>query len=100
MSQSQGAYVKQQLHSVINQYLSRFLPATPSIGAVVNHPVLLAACESNITPQGERLRRSILQVLRYLYISLFVIAIKKWHEMIYWYSIVYIHFQTKALQQR
>ncbi|KAA0703449.1 Protein MMS22-like [Triplophysa tibetana] len=64
VSQSQGAYVKQQLHSVINQYLSRFLPATPSMGAVVNHPVLLAACESNITPQGERLRRSILQVLR------------------------------------
>lgn len=64
-SQSQGAYVKQQLHSVINQYLSRFLPATPSTGAVVNHPVLLAACESTSTPQGQRLRRSILQVLRY-----------------------------------
>lgn len=64
VSQSQGAYVKQQLHSVINQYLSRFLPATPSTGAVVNHPVLLAACKSTATRQGERLRRSILQVLR------------------------------------
>ncbi|XP_052002169.1 protein MMS22-like [Xyrauchen texanus] len=64
VSQSQGAYLKQQLHSVISQYLSRFLPATPSTGAVVNHPVLLAACEPTHTPQGERLRRSILQVLR------------------------------------
>uniref|UniRef100_A0A8C1L902 Protein MMS22-like n=1 Tax=Cyprinus carpio TaxID=7962 RepID=A0A8C1L902_CYPCA len=64
VSQSQGAYLKQQLHSVISQYLSRFLPTTPSTGAVVNHPVLLAACESTPTPQGERLRRSILHVLR------------------------------------
>lgn len=64
VSQSQGAYLKQQLHSVISQYLSRFLPSTPSTGAVVNHPVLLAACESTPTPQGERLRRSILHVLR------------------------------------
>uniref|UniRef100_A0A673LQ35 Protein MMS22-like n=1 Tax=Sinocyclocheilus rhinocerous TaxID=307959 RepID=A0A673LQ35_9TELE len=64
VSQSQGAYLKQQLHSVISQYLSRFLPATPSTGAVVNHPVLLAACESTPTPQGERLRRIILHVLR------------------------------------
>uniref|UniRef100_A0A8C2B639 Protein MMS22-like n=1 Tax=Cyprinus carpio TaxID=7962 RepID=A0A8C2B639_CYPCA len=46
VSQSQGAYLKQQLHTV------------------VNHPVLLAACESTPTPQGERLRRSILHVLR------------------------------------
>ncbi|XP_016131162.1 protein MMS22-like [Sinocyclocheilus grahami] len=64
VSQSQGAYLKQQLHSVISQYLSRFLPSTPSTGAVVNHPVLLAACETTPTPQGERLRRSILHVLR------------------------------------
>ncbi|KTG45812.1 hypothetical protein cypCar_00002340 [Cyprinus carpio] len=64
VSQSQGAYLKQQLHRVISQYLSRFLPSTPSTGAVVNHPVLLAACESTPTPQGERLRRSILHVLR------------------------------------
>ncbi|XP_077072871.1 protein MMS22-like isoform X2 [Siphateles boraxobius] len=64
VSHSQGAYLKQQLHSVISQYLSRFLPATPSTGAVVNHPVLLAACESTATQQGERLRRSILHVLK------------------------------------
>lgn len=64
VSHSQGAYLKQQLHRVISQYLSRFLPATPSTGAVVNHPVLLAACESTATQQGERLRRSILLVLK------------------------------------
>ncbi|XP_026868330.2 protein MMS22-like [Electrophorus electricus] len=64
MSQTQGAYLKQQLRNVITQYLSRFLPATPSAGAVANHPVLLAGCESVPSPQGARLRRNILEVLR------------------------------------
>uniref|UniRef100_A0A4W4F668 Protein MMS22-like n=1 Tax=Electrophorus electricus TaxID=8005 RepID=A0A4W4F668_ELEEL len=61
MSQTQGAYLKQQLRNVITQYLSRFLPATPSAGAVANHPVLLAGCESVPSPQGARLRRNILE---------------------------------------
>ncbi|XP_076851463.1 protein MMS22-like isoform X2 [Brachyhypopomus gauderio] len=64
ISQTQGAYLKQQLRNVITQYLSRFLPATPSAGAVANHPVLLAGCESVPSPRGAGLRRSILQVLR------------------------------------
>ncbi|CAB1333668.1 unnamed protein product [Coregonus sp. 'balchen'] len=50
MSQSQGAYLKKQLRDVISKYLDHFLPATPSVGAVANHPVLLAACESTPTP--------------------------------------------------
>uniref|UniRef100_A0A672LG13 Protein MMS22-like n=1 Tax=Sinocyclocheilus grahami TaxID=75366 RepID=A0A672LG13_SINGR len=74
VSQSQGAYLKQQLHSIISQYLSRFLPATPSTGAVVNHPVLLAACGSTPTPQGERLRRIILHVLRENFLQFKVLA--------------------------
>uniref|UniRef100_A0AAY4AHK6 Protein MMS22-like n=1 Tax=Denticeps clupeoides TaxID=299321 RepID=A0AAY4AHK6_9TELE len=45
VSQSQGPYLKQQLRSVISQYLGRFLPATASISVIANHPVLLAACE-------------------------------------------------------
>ncbi|KAG5271208.1 hypothetical protein AALO_G00177120 [Alosa alosa] len=63
VSQSQGAHLKQQLRNVISQYLSRFLPAAPSMGAVANHPVLLAACEATPTPRGVGLRRNILQVI-------------------------------------
>lgn len=63
MSQSQGAYLKKQLRDVISKYLDHFLPATPSVGAIANHPVLLAACEATPTPRGAALRRSILQVI-------------------------------------
>uniref|UniRef100_A0AAR2LPT9 Protein MMS22-like n=1 Tax=Pygocentrus nattereri TaxID=42514 RepID=A0AAR2LPT9_PYGNA len=45
VSQTQGVYLRQQLRNVIAQYMSRFLPATPTTGAVANHPVLLAGCE-------------------------------------------------------
>uniref|UniRef100_A0A674E847 Protein MMS22-like n=1 Tax=Salmo trutta TaxID=8032 RepID=A0A674E847_SALTR len=41
MSQSQGAYLKKQLRDVISKYLDHFLPATSSVGAIANHPVLL-----------------------------------------------------------
>ncbi|KAG9342752.1 hypothetical protein JZ751_015614 [Albula glossodonta] len=63
VSQTQGAYLKQQLHSVTSHYLGRFLPAGPSPGAVANHPVLLAVCETTPSPQGAALRKAILQVL-------------------------------------
>lgn len=63
VSQSQGAYLKQQLRSVTRRYLDHFLPASPSIGAIANHPVLLGACEANPTPRGAALRRTILEVL-------------------------------------
>ncbi|KAL0984652.1 hypothetical protein UPYG_G00144740 [Umbra pygmaea] len=62
-SQSQGAYLKKQLRDVISKYLDHFLPAGPSVGAVANHPVLLAACEATPTLRGCALRRSILQVI-------------------------------------
>jgi len=62
-SQSQGVYLKQQLCAVIGRYLDHFLPATPTAGAVANHPVLLAACEGSPSPQGAALRRTTLQVL-------------------------------------
>ncbi|KAL7842587.1 hypothetical protein SRHO_G00242760 [Serrasalmus rhombeus] len=64
VSQTQGVYLRQQLRNVIAQYMSRFLPATPTTGAVANHPVLLAGCEATPTPRGAVLRRTILQVLR------------------------------------
>uniref|UniRef100_A0A3P9JHV2 Protein MMS22-like n=1 Tax=Oryzias latipes TaxID=8090 RepID=A0A3P9JHV2_ORYLA len=49
VSQSQGVYLKQQLRSVTCRYLDHFLPASPSIGGIANHPVLLAACEPSPT---------------------------------------------------
>ncbi|MCI4390597.1 hypothetical protein PGIGA_G00124370 [Pangasianodon gigas] len=64
VSQTQVSYLKQQLRNVITQYLSRFLPATPTVGAVANHPVLLAGCEATPTPRGAALRKNILQALR------------------------------------
>ncbi|XP_041648604.1 protein MMS22-like [Cheilinus undulatus] len=63
VSQSQGAYLKQQLRSVIRRYLDHFLPASPSLGIIANHPVLLSACEANPTGRGASLRRTILEVL-------------------------------------
>ncbi|KAM4580484.1 protein MMS22-like [Odontesthes bonariensis] len=63
VSQSQGAYLRQQLRSVTRRYLDHFLPASPSVGIVANHPVLLGACEANPTTRGAALRRTILEVL-------------------------------------
>uniref|UniRef100_A0A7N8Y4U4 Protein MMS22-like n=1 Tax=Mastacembelus armatus TaxID=205130 RepID=A0A7N8Y4U4_9TELE len=65
VSQSQGAYLKQQLRSVTCRYLDHFLPDSPSMGDIANHPVLLGACESIPTPRGSALRRTILEVLWY-----------------------------------
>uniref|UniRef100_A0A3Q3ENN2 Protein MMS22-like n=1 Tax=Kryptolebias marmoratus TaxID=37003 RepID=A0A3Q3ENN2_KRYMA len=62
-SQSQGAGLKQQLRSVISRYLEHFLPASPSVGVIADHPVLLGACEAVPTPRGAALRRTILEVL-------------------------------------
>uniref|UniRef100_A0A8B9LRI7 Protein MMS22-like n=1 Tax=Astyanax mexicanus TaxID=7994 RepID=A0A8B9LRI7_ASTMX len=64
VSQTQGVYLRQQLRNVIVQYLSRFLPATPTAGAVANHPVLLSGCEATPSPRGAVLRKTIMQVLR------------------------------------
>ncbi|KAM4735616.1 protein MMS22-like isoform 2-T2 [Anableps anableps] len=63
LSQSQGACLKQQLRSVTRRYLDHFLPASPSVGIVANHPVLLGACEATPTTKGAALRRTILEVL-------------------------------------
>lgn len=62
-SQSQGVYLKQQLRSVARRYLDHFLPASPSLGAIANHPVLLSACEGSPTSWGAALRKTILEVL-------------------------------------
>ncbi|KAM7420238.1 hypothetical protein PAMA_014778 [Pampus argenteus] len=63
VSQSQGVYLKQQLRSVTRRYVDHFLPASPSMGIISNHPVLLGACEVNPTTRGATLRRTIVEVL-------------------------------------
>lgn len=63
VSQSQGVYLKKQLRSVTRRYLDHFLPASPSMGIIANHPVLLSACEANPTARGAALRKTILEVL-------------------------------------
>ncbi|XP_068178886.1 protein MMS22-like [Antennarius striatus] len=63
VSQSQGVYLRQQLHSVTRRYLDHFLPASPSLGVISNHPVLLSACEVHPNARGAALRRTILEVL-------------------------------------
>ncbi|XP_028985753.1 protein MMS22-like isoform X2 [Betta splendens] len=63
VSQSQGAYLKQQLRSVTRRYLDHFLPASPSAAIIANHPVLLGACEAHPSTRGRALRRTVLEVL-------------------------------------
>ncbi|XP_061632514.1 protein MMS22-like isoform X1 [Phyllopteryx taeniolatus] len=63
VSQSQGGYLKQQLHAVIRRYLDHFLPASSSLGSIANHPVLLGACEAIQNGPGAALRKAVLQVL-------------------------------------
>ncbi|XP_069091634.1 protein MMS22-like [Pleurodeles waltl] len=67
-SSNQGAYIKQQLRSIIQQYLGRFLPASPSGSGVGNHPVLLALCDPS-SLQASHLRKSTLQVLSDYYLQ-------------------------------
>ncbi|XP_039603536.1 protein MMS22-like [Polypterus senegalus] len=63
VAQSQGNYIRQRLHSIVHQYLSRFLPAAPSPSGIVNHPVLLAVCEPASIPSNVVLQKVILQVV-------------------------------------
>ncbi|XP_047455543.1 protein MMS22-like [Mugil cephalus] len=63
VSQSQGVHLKKQLRTVTHRYLEHFLPASPSMGVIANHPVLLGACEASPTIRGAALRKTILEVL-------------------------------------
>ncbi|XP_043541360.1 protein MMS22-like isoform X2 [Chiloscyllium plagiosum] len=59
----QTTYVKQQLRNIIQQYFGRFLPSSPTGSGIVNHPILLALCESIAMPQGQTLRKAVLLVI-------------------------------------
>nr|XP_023668790.1 protein MMS22-like [Paramormyrops kingsleyae] len=62
-SQTQGAYLRQQLRSVIAHYLERFFPATPAAAALAEHPILLAVRDAPPGHKGAVLSQTVLQVL-------------------------------------
>uniref|UniRef100_A0A6I8S937 Protein MMS22-like n=1 Tax=Xenopus tropicalis TaxID=8364 RepID=A0A6I8S937_XENTR len=68
-SQAQGAYVKQQLRTIVQQYFGRFLPSVPSAGAGGNHPMLLALSDTLESQHSVHLRRIIMQVLSENYLQ-------------------------------
>ncbi|XP_066464297.1 protein MMS22-like isoform X2 [Eleutherodactylus coqui] len=61
-SQAQGAYIKQQLKMIIQQYFGRFLPSAAPVSG--SHPVLLALCESVQSTYTTNLRRIVMEVIR------------------------------------
>ncbi|CAH2252650.1 MMS22-like [Pelobates cultripes] len=62
-SQSQGAYVKQQLKTIIQQYFGRFLPSAPSVSVTWIHPMVLAVCDPAQSTHTVHLRRTVMQIL-------------------------------------
>ncbi|XP_030054263.1 protein MMS22-like [Microcaecilia unicolor] len=69
-SQAQGAYVKQQLRNIIQQYFGRFLPASPSsVPSIANNPILQALCDSTNSPHISYLRKAFVQVLSENYLQ-------------------------------
>uniref|UniRef100_A0A7N4P647 Protein MMS22-like n=1 Tax=Sarcophilus harrisii TaxID=9305 RepID=A0A7N4P647_SARHA len=67
-SQTQNAYLNQLLGNIVEQYIGRFLPASPSLQVLEQHPVLLALSRSNTTSKISCLQKIIVQVIRKSYI--------------------------------
>ncbi|KAF7470641.1 protein MMS22-like [Marmota monax] len=63
-SQNPNAYLNQLLGNVIEQYIGRFLPASPYVTDVGQHPVFLALRNSATIPSISSLKKCIVQVLR------------------------------------
>ncbi|XP_072498988.1 protein MMS22-like isoform X3 [Notamacropus eugenii] len=68
-SQTQNAYLNQLLGNIVEQYLGRFLPASPSLQVLEQHPVLLALSRSATTPKTACLQKIVVQVIRKSYIQ-------------------------------
>ncbi|XP_010635668.1 protein MMS22-like isoform X2 [Fukomys damarensis] len=66
-SQNANAYLNQLLGNVIEQYIGRFLPASPHVASLRQHPVLLALRNSAIVPWISSLKKCIMQVIRKSY---------------------------------
>ncbi|XP_006865924.1 PREDICTED: protein MMS22-like [Chrysochloris asiatica] len=67
-SQNPNTYLNQLLSSVTEQYIGRFLPASPHGSSVEQHPVLLALRKSATVPPMSFLKKCIVQVIRKSYI--------------------------------
>ncbi|XP_040839735.1 protein MMS22-like [Ochotona curzoniae] len=67
-SQNPNAYLNQLLGNVIEQYIGRFLPTSPHVSGLGQHPVLLALRNSVIAPPtSPSLKKCIVQVIRKSY---------------------------------
>nr|XP_020042748.1 protein MMS22-like [Castor canadensis] len=66
-SQNPSAYLNQLLGNVIEQYIGRFLPASPCVVGLGHHPVLLALRNSATVPPISSLKKHIVQVIRKSY---------------------------------
>ncbi|XP_074166342.1 protein MMS22-like isoform X2 [Sminthopsis crassicaudata] len=68
-SQTQNAYLNQLLGNIVEQYIGRFLPASPSLQVLEQHPVLLALSRSATTSKIACLQKIVVQVIRKSYIQ-------------------------------
>nr|XP_048275815.1 protein MMS22-like isoform X1 [Myodes glareolus]XP_048275817.1 protein MMS22-like isoform X1 [Myodes glareolus] len=68
-SQNQNAYLNQLLRNVIEQYIGRFLPTSPSVSDLGQHPVLLALRSPVSLPIMTPLRKHIVHAIRKSYLE-------------------------------
>ncbi|XP_042842786.1 protein MMS22-like isoform X3 [Panthera tigris] len=66
-SQNPNAYLNQLLGNVIEQYIGRFLPASPHAAGLGQHPVLMALRNSATLAPMSLLKKCIIQVIRKSY---------------------------------
>ncbi|XP_008569529.1 PREDICTED: protein MMS22-like [Galeopterus variegatus] len=66
-SQNPNAYLNQLLGNVVEQYIGRFLPASPYVSGLGQHPVLLALRNSATVRSISPLKKCIVQVIRKSY---------------------------------
>ncbi|XP_057646654.1 protein MMS22-like isoform X2 [Chionomys nivalis] len=68
-SQNQNAYLNQLLRNVIEQYIGRFLPTSPCVSDLGQHPVLLALRSPASLPMMTPLRKHIVHAIRKSYLE-------------------------------
>ncbi|XP_060046735.1 protein MMS22-like isoform X2 [Erinaceus europaeus] len=66
-SQNPSAYLHQLLGNVVEQFLGRFLPASPHAGGLGQHPVLVALRNSPSATLMAPLKKCLVQVIRKAY---------------------------------
>ncbi|XP_054413873.1 protein MMS22-like isoform X2 [Pongo abelii] len=68
-SQNPNTYLNQLLGNVIEQYIGRFLPASPYVSDLGQHPVLLALRNTATIPPISSLKKCIVQIIRKSYLE-------------------------------